>query len=106
MIFGFVSMKPWLDEEKNYLYNYYENQEGLEKLENLFEHYFFDESVIKVNQLVIASGTQQALFILSRIDFPGQAQVLVEQPTYHRIDLLLAQNIPIKPLNVGWTVLI
>jgi len=32
----------------------------------------------------MTTGTQQALFILSQIDFPGKGQeILVEQPTYH-----------------------
>ena len=49
----------------------------------------------------MTSGTQQALFILSSIDFPGQAQeILVEQPTYHRMNqLLLAQNLPYQTID-------
>ena len=87
---------------ENYLYNYYENQEGLEELRKSVQTLLFDQAIYsKSDQLVMTSGTQQALFILSQIDFPGQAQeILVEQPTYHRMNqLLLAQNIPYQTIE-------
>ena len=87
---------------ENYLYNYYENQEGLEELRKSVQTLLFDQAIYsKADQLVMTSGTQQALFILSQIDFPGQAQeILVEQPTYHRMNqLLLAQNIPYQTIE-------
>ena len=87
---------------ENYLYNYYENQEGLEELRKSVQTLLFDQAIYsKADQLVMTSGTQQALFILSQIDFPGQAQeILIEQPTYHRMNqLLLAQNIPYQTIE-------
>ena len=87
---------------ENYLYNYYENQEGLEELRKSVQTLLFDQAIYsKSDQLVMTSGTQQALFILSQIDFPGKAQeILVEQPTYHRMNqLLLAQNIPYQTIE-------
>ena len=87
---------------ENYLYNYYENQEGLEELRKSVQTLLFDQAIYsKSDQLVMTSGTQQALFILSQIDFPGQAQeILVEQPTYHRMNqLLLAQNITFQTIE-------
>ena len=87
---------------ENYLYNYYENQEGLEELRKSVQKLLFDQAIYsKPDQLVMTTGTQQALFILSQIDFPGKGQeILVEQPTYHRMNqLLLAQNIPYQTIE-------
>ena len=87
---------------ENYLYNYYEHQEGLEELRKSVHSLLFDQAIYsKPDQLVMTTGTQQALFILSQIDFPGQAQeILVEQPTYHRMNqLLLAQNITYQTIE-------
>ena len=87
---------------ENYLYNYYEHQEGLEKLRQSVQTLLFDQAIYsKPDQLVLTSGTQQALFILSQIDFPSQAQeILVEQPTYHRMNqLLLAQGLPYQTIE-------
>ena len=87
---------------ENYLYNYYEHQEGLEELRQSVQKLLFEQAIYsKPAQLVLTSGTQQALFILSQIDFPSQAQkILVEQPTYHRMNqLLLAQGFPYQTIE-------
>ena len=87
---------------ENYLYNYYEHQEGLEELRKSVQKLLFDQAIYsKPDQLVMTTGTQQALFILSQIDFPSKGQeILVEQPTYHRMNqLLLAQNIPYQTIE-------
>ena len=87
---------------ENYLYNYYEHQEGLEELRKSVQKLLFEQAIYsKPDQLVMTTGTQQALFILSQIDFPGKAQeILVEQPTYHRMNqLLLAQNLPYQTIE-------
>ena len=87
---------------ENYLYNYYEHQEGLEELRKSVQKLLFEQAIYsKPDQLVMTTGTQQALFILSQIDFPGKRQeILVEQPTYHRMNqLLLAQNFPYQTIE-------
>ena len=87
---------------ENYLYNYYEHQEGLEELRQSVQKLLFEQSIYsKPDQLVLTSGTQQALFILSQIDFPSRTQeILVEQPTYHRMNqLLLAQRLPYQTIE-------
>ena len=87
---------------ENYLYNYYEHQEGLEELRKSVQKLLFEQAIYsKPDQLVITTGTQQALFILSQIDFPVKGQeILVEQPTYHRMNqLLLAQNFPYQTIE-------
>lgn len=87
---------------ENYLYNYYEHQEGLEELRQSVQKLLFEQAIYsKPNQLVLTSGTQQALFILSQIDFPSRTQeILVEQPTYHRMNqLLLAQGLPYQTIE-------
>lgn len=81
---------------ENYLFNYYDNQEGLEELRQSVHQLLFDQALYcKPDQLVLTSGTQQALFILSQINFPSEgAEILVEQPTYHRMNrLLVAQGL-------------
>lgn len=87
---------------ENYLFNYYDNQEGLEDLRQSIHKLLFEQALYcKANQLVLTSGTQQALFILSQISFPRQAkEILVEQPTYHRMNrLLIAQGLDYQRLN-------
>ena len=87
---------------ENYLYNYYEHQEGLEELRKSVQKLLFEQAIYsKSDQLVLTSGTQQALFILSQIDFPSRTQeILVEQPTYHRMNqLLLAQGLPYQTIE-------
>ena len=87
---------------ENYLYNYYEHQEGLEELRQSVQKLLFEQAIYsRPDQLVLTSGTQQALFILSQIDFPSQAkEILVEQPTYHRMNqLLLAQGLPYQTIE-------
>lgn len=87
---------------ENYLFNYYDNQEGLEELRQSVHQLLFDQALYcKPDQLVLTSGTQQALFILSQIDFPSQgAEILVEQPTYHRMNrLLVAQGLAYQTIE-------
>ena len=87
---------------ENYLFNYYPQQEGLEDLRRSVQKLMLDSAVYASrDQLVLTSGTQQALYILSQIEFPNQKErILVEQPTYHRInDLLLAQKLPYKTIE-------
>jgi len=89
---------------ENYLFNYYDNQEGLEDLRQSIHKLLFDQALYcKADQLVLTSGTQQALFILSQISFPSQAkEILVEQPTYHRMNrLLIAQGLDYQTIERG-----
>ena len=87
---------------ENYLFNYYDNQEGLEELRQSVHQLLFDQALYcKPDQLVLTSGTQQALFILSQINFPSEgAEILVEQPTYHRMNrLLVAQGLAYRTIE-------
>ena len=87
---------------ENYLFNYYDNQEGLEELRQSVHQLLFDQALYcKPDQLVLTSGTQQALFILSQINFPSVgAEILVEQPTYHRMNrLLVAQGLAYQTIE-------
>ena len=87
---------------ENYLFNYYDNQEGLEVLRQSVHQLLFDQALYcKPDQLVLTSGTQQALFILSQINFPSEGtEILVEQPTYHRMNrLLVAQGLAYQTIE-------
>ena len=87
---------------ENYLFNYYDNQEGLDELRQSVHQLLFDQALYcKPDQLVLTSGTQQALFILSQINFPSQGtEILVEQPTYHRMNrLLVAQGLAYQTIE-------
>ena len=87
---------------ENYLFNYYDNQEGLEELRQSVHQLLFDQALYcKPDQLVLTSGTQHALFILSQIDFPSKGEeILVEQPTYHRMNrLLVAQGLAYQTIE-------
>ena len=87
---------------ENYLFNYYGNQEGLEELRKSVHQLLFNQALYcKPDQLVLTSGTQQALFILSQIAFPSKGEeILVEQPTYHRMNrLLVAQGLAYRTIE-------
>ena len=87
---------------ENYLFNYYDNQEGLGELRQSVHQLLFDQALYcKPDQLVLTSGTQQALFILSQINFPSEGEeILVEQPTYHRMNrLLVAQGLAYQTIE-------
>ena len=87
---------------ENYLFNYYDNQEGLEELRQSVHQLLFNQALYcKPDQLVLTSGTQQALFILSQINFPSKGEeILVEQPTYHRMNrLLVAQGLVYRTIE-------
>ncbi|VTS71922.1 aminotransferase-like domain-containing protein [Streptococcus australis] len=87
---------------ENYLFNYYDNQEGLEELRQSVHQLLFNQALYcKPDQLVLTSGTQQALFILSQINFPSKGEeILVEQPTYHRMNrLLIAQGLTYRTIE-------
>ena len=55
----------------------------------------------KENDILVTSGTQQALYILSQVSFPNKkTTILLEQPTYHRmIDLVTSQNLPYQTIE-------
>ena len=87
---------------ENYLFIYYDNQEGLEELRQSVHQLLFNQALYcKPDQLVLTSGTQQALFILSQINFPSEGkEILVEQPTYHRMNrLLVAQGLAYQTIE-------
>ena len=72
-----------IDHYKDQLFTY-SDQQGLFSLRQELAKYLQHLQVFtKPDRLVITSGSQQALQILSRIPFPnGKKNVLIEQPTY------------------------
>ncbi|MBJ6362710.1 PLP-dependent aminotransferase family protein [Paenibacillus sp. GCM10012307] len=56
---------------------------------------------VNTRQIIITSGVQQALSILSELEFPsGKQKVLVEQPGYHLLmELLETRGIPVAGIN-------
>ncbi|HFI0135668.1 TPA: PLP-dependent aminotransferase family protein [Streptococcus suis] len=82
---------------ENYLFNYYHQQEGLAELIASVQELLMNYHVYtKKDQLVITAGSQQALYILTQMDFgPGKIDILLENPTYSRmVDLIQHQHIP------------
>ena len=82
---------------ENYLFNYYHQQEGLEDLIASSHQLLMDYDVYcRRDQLVITAGTQQALYILSKMDFGSKGKkILLESPTYDRMQALVEkQNLP------------
>lgn len=97
-----ICLNETLIGRENYLFNYYSQQEGLEDLRQSVQQLLLDSVVYtSADKLVLTSGTQQALYILSQIVFPNEKhEILVEQPTYHRInDLLTAQKLPYQTIE-------
>lgn len=87
---------------ENYLFNYYHQQQGLEDLVDSLQDLLADYAVYtKKDQLVITAGSQQALYILSQMSFgEGRTDILLEQPTYHRMqDLVERQDLPYQTIE-------
>ena len=76
---------------ENYLFNNFSDQAGLLEVRQSIQGLLKEESIYTTaDQIVLTAGTQQALNILSQIDFPNKkSQILIEQPTYHRMNQLL-----------------
>ena len=90
---------------QDYLFNYYHEQAGLKELvEALKNRLASDFIYVNSNQIVITSGSQQALYILSQMDFGnGAHKILLEQPTYHRMNQLVnRQNLSYETINRGF----
>ena len=87
---------------ENYLFNYYYQQQGLQELILSLKNYLEKGAIYaKENDILVTSGTQQALYILSQVPFPNKkTRLLLEQPTYHRmIDLVVSQNLPYQTIE-------
>lgn len=68
-----LCLEETLKGRKNYLFNYYHSQAGLEDLLISLENYFSNQTIYtKKDQIVITAGSQQALYILTQLDFPNQ----------------------------------
>ena len=87
---------------ENYLFNYYHQQQGLEDLIASSHQLLMDYDVYcKQDQLVITAGTQQALYILSKMDFGTKGdKILLERPTYDRMQSLVEkQSLPFETIE-------
>lgn len=87
---------------ENYLFNYYHQQEGLEDLLASSHQLLMNYDVYcKKEQLVITAGTQQALYVLSKMDFHnGGYKILLEKPTYERMQTLVEkQDLPFETIE-------
>ncbi len=87
---------------ENYLFNYYHQQEGLEELIDSVQRLLVDYAVYnKKDQIVITAGSQQALFVLSQMNFlNGRQEILLEEPTYHRMRKLVEeQDLPYQTIE-------
>ncbi|MED1467024.1 PLP-dependent aminotransferase family protein [Bacillus salipaludis] len=76
-------MNQAIDHYKEQLFTYSEQQGLFSLRKELAKHLQNLQVFTKPDRLVITSGSQQALHILSNIPFPnGKKNVLIEQPTY------------------------
>lgn len=97
-----ICLHESLKGRENYLFNYYHQQEGLAELitsvQKLFSHYHVYS---KKSQLAITAGSQQALYILSQMQFGnGRDEILLEYPTYDRmLDLVIQQGLPYQTID-------
>ncbi len=107
--FTFDDFKKCLSEtlvgREDYLFNYYHDQRGLSELIRSLHRLFSENDIYsKEERIVVTSGTQQALYILSRMHFPNHKKtILLEQPTYHRMNRIVnSQGIPYLTIQRGF----
>lgn len=83
------------------LFSYGMSVNGLPSLVQTIKKKLEDYQVFtNENEIVITTGTQQALFILTQIMFPNQGDtILIEQPTYHLFNQLI-ETTKIKCLGI------
>ncbi|MEW5568076.1 PLP-dependent aminotransferase family protein [Rossellomorea marisflavi] len=89
-------MNQAIDRYKEQLFTY-NDVKGLPSLRNELVCYLQNLQIFtKTDHIVITSGSQQALHILSLMPFPnGKKTILIEQPTYFgMIDVLTLHRIP------------
>ncbi len=89
-------------ENEQYLYSDYQEQRGLKELINSFYNLLASYGLYAdKKQIVITSGIQQALYILLQIIDVSQGKrqnkLIIEQPTYHRMNNL------VKRLGIVYT---
>jgi len=72
----------------------YGDSQGLESFRHMLVKHLADDQVFaKLNQIVVTSGVQQALNILTRMPFPnGKSVILIEQPSYEIYQRFLEQE--------------
>ncbi len=71
--------------EKTELFTYGRTT-GNEELKHLFQKLLMEDQIFtKKDQIMITSGTQQALHIFALIMMTRKQAILIEQPTYHQI---------------------
>lgn len=95
-------LKESLVGRENYLFNYYQHENGLEDLITSLQNLLRDDAIYaKKEQIVVTSGTQQALYILSQMSFPDEkGEILLEQPTYHQMNTIVrSQKLPYRVIN-------
>lgn len=89
---------------ETFLFNTYKQDNGLEDLIQSLQSILANDAVYaKKEQIIVTSGTQQALYILSQMAFPNQKRtILLEQPTYHQMNTIVSsQNLPYETIERG-----
>ncbi|MBM7636914.1 PLP-dependent aminotransferase family protein [Streptococcus saliviloxodontae] len=88
-----------------YLFNQYDHPEGLLELRQSLKNYLANTGVYtNIPNIIVTSGTQQALYILSQMTFPNYKKtILLEQPTYHRMNTLVkSQGLAYQTIDRGF----
>ncbi|EGJ28020.1 aminotransferase-like domain-containing protein [Streptococcus porcinus] len=86
-----LCLNETMTREGDYLFNYYSKVEGLDALAVALEKHLADHTVYcKASEIIITSGTQQALYILSQLAFSEYKKaILLEKPTYTRMEQMV-----------------
>ncbi|WP_236563005.1 PLP-dependent aminotransferase family protein [Streptococcus halichoeri] len=81
------------DKDEHLALNDYPNQAGLPELIESLQPYLQDKKVYtKPDHILITSGSQQALYLLSQIQFPNQgSHILIDKPSYSGMVNILKQ---------------
>lgn len=105
-LFPYADFRQCLDQaiqtKQAKLFTYHLNHKGLDDLVDALYLYLKQEQVYTQKEsILITTGIQQALYILSQIPFPNDKSViLIEQPTYHMMNqLLVAEKIEFETIR-------
>ncbi|VTS24094.1 GntR family transcriptional regulator [Streptococcus pseudoporcinus] len=97
-----LCLNETMTQDEDYLFSYYSKIEGLDELLRALEKHLANHTVYcKASEIIITSGTQQALYILTQlISSEYKKSILLEKPTYSRMEnMVKGLGVPFETID-------